>query len=135
MADPSLPLQKAVHDALRADATLTALVGTRVYDSPPKNAATPYVSIGEDQILGERADCYDGSEFFLTIHAFSTEPGYPQVKRISSAIRSVLHGAELTVDNFRLVDMAFDDLRHFRDPDGLTAHAVISIRGFVEPVE
>lgn len=133
MADPSLPLQKAVHDALRGNAALALLVGNRVYDLPPKNAATPYVTIGEDEITSVRADCYDGSEFFLTIHAFATEPGFPQVKRISSAIRAALDGASLTLEDFRLVDFLFDNARHIRDPDGITSHAVVTFRGSVEP--
>ena len=55
----SAALRAAIHDALIADAALTGLLGgPKVYDEPPRNAAFPYVTLGETRI----ADFSTGSE-------------------------------------------------------------------------
>ena len=44
----SAALRAAVHDALTNDAALIAtLGGTKIYDEPPREAAFPYVTLGE----------------------------------------------------------------------------------------
>src|SRR2546421_9702038 len=45
----SAALRAAIHNALVADAPLSALLGgPRVYDEPPKSVAFPYVTLGRD---------------------------------------------------------------------------------------
>ena len=45
VSDASLELQKAIVAALKADAGVDALVGTRIYDAVPMNATKPYVEL------------------------------------------------------------------------------------------
>ena len=48
MSGAALALQQAVFALLAADTELAALVGAgRVYDGAPRNAAAPYVHLGE----------------------------------------------------------------------------------------
>jgi len=134
MPDPSLELQKAIVARLRADASLTALVAGRVYDAPPVNPTFPYVTLGEADVLVQRADSYDGSEVSMAVHGWSRAVGFPEVKRIAAAIRASLHEAPLVLaDGERLVDVEVTDNRALRDPDGLSSHAVVSVRAFTEP--
>lgn len=130
----SLELQKAVVARLKGDAGVTALVGQRVYDQPPTAPAFPYVSLGPDQTLPDRADCYEGSEVTFQVDAWSRAVGFPEVKRIAEAARAALADAALTLTGFRLVDIAFVEGRTFRDPDGLTSHSALNFRALVEPV-
>jgi hypothetical protein len=134
VSDPSLELQKAIVARLKADSATAAIVGARIYDEVPTSAAFPYINLGEDQTIAERADCYDGSEINLTLHAWSREPGYPEVKRIADAVRASLQDAPLTLTGHRLVDLTFIDSRVLRDPDGKTSHAVVTLRALTEPV-
>lgn len=134
MSDPSLELQKAIVAALKADTDTAALIGARVYDQPPAVPQFPYLTLGEDQTIAERADCYDASEVTLTFHAWSRATGFPEVKRIADAVRQALTDAPLALTGHRLVDLAFTDSRVLRDPDGLTSHAVITLRALTEPV-
>lgn len=136
MSDPALAVQEAVIGALRVS-TLNAVVNGRIYDSVPatKAGATPtfpYVTFGEAQSLPERADCVDGTEHFFTVHAWSRAVGFPEVKRMVSAIRDALHEVDLEVSGFRLIDLALQNTQFMRDPDGLTSHGVMTFRAMLD---
>ena len=134
MPDPSLELQKAIVARLRADVDLTAIVAGRIFDQPPPNATFPYVTLGEADVVVQRAAFYDGSEVSMTIHGWSRAVGFPEVKRIAGAIRASLHEAPLELaDGERLIDVEVADNRALRDPDGLTSHAVLTVRAYTEP--
>lgn len=139
MRDPALAIQGAVIAALKLSEAGT-LVGGRVYDDPPATGpgstpTFPYIAFGEAQTVPERADCLDGSEHYLTIHAWSRAKGSPEVKRLAGAIRDALHDAALDVPGFRLIDLAMENAQFMRDPDGLTSHAALSFRALVDPID
>lgn len=133
MLSASLSLQKAIVAALKADAGVSALVGSNVFDTVPSSDPFPRITLGEDQVITERADCYIGEEIFVTIHAWSRKPGFPEVKQIAGAVRLALHEAELSLDDCRLVDLSSEDVRFMREQDGVTSHAVITFRALTEP--
>lgn len=69
---------------------------------------------------------------FSTLHVWKKEPGLEGVKAIAGAIRSAIHSSRLPP----LVDHHFGDCyvsgtRFLRDPDGETAHAVITVESLV----
>lgn len=135
MASPELELQGAIVARLKADVGLMALVNG-VYDQPPDTAfATPkesYVTIGEAQFLRDDATCVNGGEVYLTLHAWSRKVGYPVAKQIADAVAESLHLAPLTLATNRLISIMHRQTRVFRDPDGLTSHAVIDFVANVE---
>lgn len=53
----SSALQKAIIDAMRADATLSGMVGGRIYDIAPSGEAYPHVTLGASTFYAERRDC------------------------------------------------------------------------------
>lgn len=130
----SLELQKAVVARLKADTGVTTLVGQRIYDAVPTNATFPYISLGPDQTLPSRADCYNGSEVTIQVDAWSRSVGFPEVKRIAEAVRASLVDAPLSLTGHRLVDIALEEARVLRDVDVLTSHAALSFRALTEPV-
>ena len=139
MSDPGLAIQAAIITTLKATAGESSLVSTRVYDYPPASqpgavATFPYITIGEAQSITERADCLDGTEHFVDLHAWSRGPGFVEVKRVAGAMRAALHEAEIEVAGYRLIDLAVQDVRYLRDPDGLTAHAVMQLRVLVDAI-
>lgn len=116
------------------------MVAGRVYDDPPATApgampTFPYVAFGASQTIPERADCLDGSEHYVTIHAWSRAKGFPEVKRLAAAIREALHDTALDVPGFRLIDLAMEDVQIIRDPDGLSSHAALNFRALVDPID
>ncbi|CAN7336346.1 DUF3168 domain-containing protein [Bosea sp. LjRoot90] len=135
MADPSLALQGAINVKLRAD---IAAVSGRVLDHVPSDVTFPYIELGEFQIVDDGAQCHDGVEVFITLHVWSrpeagvTPPGQVQVKTIAGAVRGSLHEAELALgDGWQFLEIAHQDTRYLKDPDGLTSHAVLTFRALV----
>lgn len=124
MASTELELQGATLARLKADSTLKAIVSVRVYDQPPTPATYPYVTIGEAQTIRDDATCISGGQVYMTMHAWSQAVGFPEVKRIADAMVESLHLAPLTLSTNHLISLMHRQTRVFRDPDGLTSHAV-----------
>ena len=131
MTSPVLELQGAIVARLKANAAVSALIGPRVYDAVPDNPAFPYVSFGPADEISDDVDCVDGFEITMQIDCWSRSVGFPEVRRISDAVRAALK-AEMTIANNALVYFEHRITRVFRDPDGLTSHAAISFQAFAE---
>jgi hypothetical protein len=69
MASPGWVLQKAIYEALVANAALVALLGApRVYDDVPRGAAFPYVTFGPSVVRDWSTGSEGGTEHLLTLH-------------------------------------------------------------------
>lgn len=129
---PELELQGAIVARLKADSVFGTVAGGRIYDQPPSPATFPYVTIGEAQFIRDDATCISGGDVYLTMHAWSRAVGFPEVRRVADAVVESLHLAPLTLATNRLVSIMHRQTRVFRDPDGLTSHAVIDLVANVE---
>jgi Protein of unknown function (DUF3168) len=133
-ADPSLQLQKAIVARLKADAGVAAIVNGRIYDAVPGGAVKPYISFGPFQLLPEHGDCLDGGEAFVTLDGWAAGPDTVQVKQLGSAVAKALDLAPIVLESpQRLVEMSVEQTQYMRDPDGITAHAVITVHAWTEP--
>lgn len=129
MAEPSLVIQGWVYSTLSALSALTSL-SCEVYDRPPASAVPPYVTIGAGQTrpTTEEDGCEDGFEVFVTIQAFSTKPGFPEVKQIADAVYGALHEAAPSLSGF-VCDFVFcESISYQREDDGLTSRAILTLR-------
>ena len=132
MIDASLPVQKAIRTKLAADVTEVA---GRIYDAVPVSAVKPYLSFGPFDVLPEAADCSQGADITLQIDGWATGPDTVAAKRLGAAVAKALHFAELPLDEGqRLVILSIETVRHLRDPDGITAHTVVTVRAQTEPL-
>lgn len=124
-------LQKAIHDALTA---APALAGGNVYDRVPAKAADafPRITLGDEQVLDDSSSCGEGWEVYPDIHVWSRKPGHVEAKRIAADVVSRVL-AIAAVDQFTLVEMRLESARSFTEPDGLTAHTVITFRVRLDP--
>lgn len=101
--DPSLPVRKAVIDALRAQEALTAKVpadrvfGQKTTSSPVK----PFVRYGMVTVIPKKSACGDWGAVTLDIHAFSDQPDGDEAAEIAAIIANLLDGAILTIDDDR----------------------------------
>lgn len=90
----------------------------------------------------------DPSEGFIGLSFFSrprgedaTLGGKPEAMRLCKAARKVLAGGEIVLEadedggTFRIVLAHDAGSRHFTDPDGVTAHSVLTVRFEIEPSE
>lgn len=133
MSDPSLELQGAIVAALKANGALPTVVGGRVYDAVPAGAVFPYITLGDGQVLPDKADCISGAEVILQVDVWSRSTGYPEVKTISKAVIVKLDDQPLTVPGQDIIVFEHESTRYLRDPDGLTRHAAITFRSLAFP--
>lgn len=130
----SLALQKALVALLKSDQGVAAIVAGRIFDTVPLVARFPYVTLGEDQVLPDSADCYDGEDVRSTLHLWSREVGYPEVKRLVAAVKAAI-GNEMAVPGYHIVSIRVTDTRFLRDADGLTSRAVLTLQTLIEPAD
>lgn len=133
MSDPSLELQAALVAALKVDGALPAVLDGRIYDAAPATAPYPYITLGECQVLPDKAECIDGVEVYPQIDVWSQAVGYPEVKMIAKAVLAALDDQDITVAGFNVVVFEVQSVNYLRDPDGLTSHAAITFHGILTP--
>jgi hypothetical protein len=132
-SDPSLQLQKALVAVLKADAGVNAIIAGRIYDAVPGGAVKPYLSFGPFQMLPEHGSCLDGGEAFVTLDGWAAGPDTVQVKQLGAAVAKALDLAPIVLDAPpRLVEMTIEQTQYMRDPDGITAHAVITVHALTD---
>lgn len=99
-------LQEAVFSALAGDAPLVALLGrTNVFDGAPRNAAAPYVHLGETTARDWSTATEAGTEISFAVVVWSRAPGRSEGLLVAERVVALLHDAALTLDGFRLVNL------------------------------
>lgn len=127
-----LATQKAVRLRLVDTPTVAALVpAAAILDVNHRPAPVPSIIIGEGQALGhQRIDRRD-LRVFLDLHIWQREPGLAGVKAIAEAVRRALRLPLPPVDECQFGDCRVSAMRFLRDPDGETAHGVVTVEAFV----
>lgn len=132
MSDPSLELQSAIITKLKADPGVQAVVGQRVYDEVPPEPTFPYISLGDNQVLPDKADCIDGTEIYWQIDGWARDPTFPKTKQISKAVVACLDDQDLVVSNYAAIVVEIQTINYLHDPDGITRHVAISFRFLIQ---
>lgn len=102
-------LQAAVYQHLLADAAVTALVGTAVYDVlPAGEIPETYVSIGPEDVRDRSDISGAGAEHRFTVSVISTAQGFAEAKAAAAAVGDALAGASPTLSRGRVVGIWFD---------------------------
>jgi hypothetical protein len=130
----ALALQEAVFAALAADAGIKALIGdpARLYDDVPRDAAYPYVTIGEAREEDWSTKTEEGSEHRLVFYVWSRYGGRREVKQILSRIRTVLHDASPGVSGYALINLRCEAMEAFRAGDARSYRGVARYRAAME---
>ena len=129
MIDPSGPLQIATFTALNG------VISCPVYDRVPPNAAFPYVTIGDVDVMEDAADGYDGDYAMVNVHVWSRAGGTMEAKTIAGAVRAAMSVLlDASAHCVRVVTFLYERTRYLDDPDGVTKHAVVTLKYGVEPL-
>ncbi len=128
-----LAVQKAIREALTGSAEVLALVpASSIFDRHERPAADPSILLGESQALDNGTSLAgDHTEIFHSIHVWKKEPSLEGVKGIAAAIRSALRGRLVLDAPYHMAGQRVASLRFLRDPDGATAHAVVTFEALV----
>jgi hypothetical protein len=131
VSDPAAPLQAAYVARLKSQ---VPAVSNRVYDRAPQNVGFPFLQIGDIQTVEDGADCINGTECTVTLHVWSRAVGAVEARQIAATARVALHEwlPDLNASGFRCVEHMHRDTRMVGDPDGITSHAVITLRALID---
>lgn len=129
---PELALQRAVRERLIAEAVLPA---GSILDRGSRPVADPSIVMGEGQSLEEGDIARRLTRCWMTLHVWKKEAGSEGVKTIAGAIRTALRAPRLVLeDGFHCADARVSSARFLRDPDGETAHGVVTVEALVEEI-
>lgn len=131
----SRELQTLIFDTLVADAAVGALVGDRVYDGAPSDREYPCVTFGPADSFNDDLTCVDARTETVQLDVWSRNQGrMGPCKDICDAVKKALHLANLSLGQHALIRIRTDSIRVFRDPDGITAHGVVTIEADLEEI-
>lgn len=133
----ALAVQKALRARLAGSAAVTALVpATAILDRNKQPAPDPSIILGEDHVLDPGTSIARNLvEIHLTLHLWKKETGLVRVKAIAGAIGNEIKAGRLMLDaGYECCDCRVSDSRFLRDPDGETAHGVVTVVTLVREV-
>ena len=130
-----LETQKAIRARLISTSAVTALVpAAAIIDTHRRPAPTPSVIIGEGTAAPDSGNVKrDRQELFATVDVWVAEPSTETAKRIMGALwaamkldpRPVLDGG------YHLADWQVYRERVIRDPNGTTAHGILTVQALI----
>jgi hypothetical protein len=129
----SWELQKAIHASLVADAALSSLVGGRVFDRPPQDAAFPFVTLGDTDVEPDGAGNNGAAIHHLALSVWSRARGRREAKEIMSALDVALQDASLTLTGHVLVNLQLEraSVSYASEAEALRGRLVF--RAYTEP--
>lgn len=133
---PINALQKVIVTYLRADATLTGLLGAtgRVVDQPDETMPRPYVRVGEFLSTADNDHGSFGRNVMMTLHVWTKSRGNKQGQDIVARIVALLDhqtavlDALLQVEGHKLISIRAEFDQALTDPDPEIRHHVLRFR-------
>ena len=134
--DPERALQQALLTKLKGNGDLMALLGTppRVYDEPPADLVYPYVSLGRSETRPWGGLDGEGLEHVLSLTVVSVFGGSEEAKAVMALVRLSLHGAALSLDGHRLINLRVTYADLFKAADWRSTYGVLRLRAVTEPL-
>jgi hypothetical protein len=133
MGTPSQELQTALFLALGANADVSAIVADRIYDHRPDFDNFPCLTFGPTDTLFQDMDCIASRTETIQIDCWVREGGkLVGAKVLADTVRTALHLRELALTTHALALLEIEGIRVFLDPDGKTAHGVVTLTALVE---
>jgi hypothetical protein len=133
MTSASADLQKLIFDRLVADAGVHAIVADRVLDNRPAVETFPCVTFGPSDVVEDDAECITGRVETIQIDCWArSNARINAVKPLTDAVKDALHLYHVNPPNSALVELRVTAMRVFMDPDGLTAHGVVTVQAIME---
>lgn len=104
----SSALQKSVFERLASDPSITAKVGSAIYDAVPVGEfPETFISLGAEQVRDASDQTGSGAVHRIDISVRTERPGFAAAKGIAVAVSDALHNADLTLERGRLVYLRF----------------------------
>ena len=129
-------LLKAIVAHLRADATLTALLGgAKIYDHAPRREPPPYITIGDIETTAWDTFTARGHQHRLTLHVWTAHRGRKQAFDILHHLDELLDEAALALDGgHHLVSLRTTFWTALPHPRGQYTRGLIRLRAITHIV-
>jgi hypothetical protein len=131
--DATLDVMIAITTRLMADAQVTALVGSKIYDTAPEGVSGPYVTIGQSSYFDSSTDSSAAQDIRFDIHCFdipadrSNAKDTSKVRALLGHVRRLFHDYALAVPGRnRIVSQVIAASPVFADADEI--HGVATLR-------
>ena len=129
---PANALQAFLVQTLLADAAVSAIVETRVWDDIPDAPTHPFCSIGPNYHNRNDTECIRAREHYFQIDCWTQQQGRrDQINDLTDAVEIALHDASGDLGDHALVSCRVVLVRVLDDPDG-GKHGVVQVRAAVE---
>ncbi|WP_299648572.1 DUF3168 domain-containing protein [uncultured Jannaschia sp.] len=131
-----LAIQRALRARLVASPAVTALVpAASILDAHKRPAPRPGIILGDAQSVRVESIARNLETVTHTIHVWTEEPSTERCKGIAFAVRSAIEAARLDLGpDYHCADWDVTSARYLRDPDGVTAHGVLTVEVLAERV-
>lgn len=140
--DPTYELIKECIVILKADTSITAIVGDKIYDRVPEkqdgtpNVTSPYISLGTTSFLTEDFDCVDAATITIQFNCWSWGNGEEYssalVRKLSFLVRKALHKKEINLIQNGFVAIEHQITSFNRASDGVTHQASVGFETLVD---
>jgi len=101
--DRTVDVMTAIRTAMLADASIAALVGTRVYDTVPEKAAMPCMTIGDTGYIDSSTSSSEAQDMEIDVHCWdmpsdkANAKNTADVRALMGHVRRVFHDLALAV--------------------------------------
>ncbi len=104
----SAALQTAIYEHLKADAAVSSLVGSDIFDAAPSGTVPPvYVSLGREDVVARNDKSGSGAVHRFTVSVVNEGASFQAAKKIAGAVSDALHNTRPTLTRGRIVRMQF----------------------------
>lgn len=128
----SADLQKAIYQALRANAALQDQIGDAIYDVVPAGQLpSTYVSLGPEDVRDWSDKTGRGARHDFTISVVTDAAGFQTAKVVAGAVTDALAGTAASLERGTLVSLSFRRARAIRVEEGNMRRIDLSFRALV----
>lgn len=136
----AVEFQDMILARLKAFSDVQVIVAGRVIDGPlpagkdaQPDTLFPCVTFGASTTIEDEEECVEGRIDDIQLDCWTRENGKLwTVRRLADAVRKALHNYEGSLATATIVSCRVTLISCFRDPDGITSHGVVNVRGLIE---
>jgi hypothetical protein len=133
----ALALQSSIRARLVSTAGVIALVpADAILDRNARPSPSPSIIFGEAQLVDEGGSISRSIQrVYMDLHIWKKEGGLTGAKAIGGAIRHALRERLDLGEGFHCIDLAVTSERFLRDPDGETAHGIVTVTSQIQEIQ
>lgn len=119
-------LFSSIYNKLKSNPIIQYQLNGRVLDSVQKDAAYPYIIVGETNVTNRESTTSMREDVGITIHVYSQTKNTHETRKLLQFLGYVLN-TEIELNNYEFIRSRIDDQQVFMDIDQYTKHGIIRL--------